>query len=162
MASPTPKQIIILGAGVSGLQTARSLLTTPSTSHYKITIIASHTPGDLSIAYTSPWAGGHWRSHATSSPEEGEVREWDKRTYEYWTSLIWGKSKLSPHPSQPGDQGDDGQDMRNISLALARMKEIGLAEKESRNYWGRVFLPFTFTQLGGPISPFPFLSPLCS
>jgi len=67
------KQIIIIGAGVTGLQTALSLLTSPSTSHYHITIIASHIPGDLAPDFTSPWAGGHWRSHAKNT-EEGTSR----------------------------------------------------------------------------------------
>jgi len=67
--SSEEKHIIIIGAGVTGLQTALSLLTSPSTSHYNITIIASHIPGDLAPEYTSPWAGGHWRSHAKNTVE---------------------------------------------------------------------------------------------
>ena len=63
------KHIIIIGAGVTGLQTALSLLTSQATSHYNITIIASHTPGDLAPEYTSPWAGGHWRSHAKNTAD---------------------------------------------------------------------------------------------
>lgn len=38
-------------AGVIGLQTAISLLE----AGYKVTIVAKHFPGDLSIEYTSPW-----------------------------------------------------------------------------------------------------------
>lgn len=139
MASDEPKYIIVLGAGVSGLQTALSLLTSASTSQYKIIIIASHTPGDLSPAYTSPWAGGHWRSHAAFSLEEVEQREWDKRTYEFWTSLMWGKEKISPHVRQSGDRVDD---VEKLKMAVVRMREIGLGEKESRNYWGKVYIPF--------------------
>ncbi|KUJ06287.1 nucleotide-binding domain-containing protein [Mollisia scopiformis] len=76
--------IIILGAGVTGLQTAISLLSSPSTSNYKVTVIASHVPGDRSSDYTSPWAGGDWRSSASLSLEDSEVREWDKKTYDHW------------------------------------------------------------------------------
>ncbi|PSS28240.1 hypothetical protein M430DRAFT_32691 [Amorphotheca resinae ATCC 22711] len=117
-----PKQIIILGAGVTGLQTALSLLTSPhqtSASPYKITLIASHVPGDVSIQYTSPWAGGHWRSHATLSASDSESREWDGRTYSYWMQLL-----------KNGD-GKEGESYEE------RVQRIGLAIKESRNYWGK-------------------------
>jgi D-amino-acid oxidase len=84
--SQPKKHIIVIGAGVSGLQTALSILS--SSQKYKVTIIALHFPGDKSIAYTSPWAGGDWRS-ATDIPE---VRGFDKRTYEYWRSLLQSSS----------------------------------------------------------------------
>jgi D-amino-acid oxidase len=84
--SQPKKHIIVLGAGVSGLQTTLSILS--SSQKYKVTIIATHFPGDKSIAYTSPWAGGDWRS-ATDLPE---VRGFDKRTYEYWRSLFSSSS----------------------------------------------------------------------
>lgn len=84
-SSTTKKHIIILGAGVTGLQTALSLL---QTNMYTVTIIAAHFPGDLSIDYTSPWAGGVWRSHALCRPEDAEVRDWDKMTYESWQELL--------------------------------------------------------------------------
>jgi D-amino-acid oxidase len=80
------KHIIVLGAGVSGLQTALSILS--AFQKYKVTIIALHFPGDKSVDYTSPWAGGDWRS-ATDIPE---VRGFDKRTYEYWRSLLSSSS----------------------------------------------------------------------
>ncbi|KAG0003442.1 hypothetical protein BGZ65_001699 [Modicella reniformis] len=51
----------ILGAGVSGLSTALTLL---EKGNYSVKIIATHLPSDLNIDYTSPWAGAHWRSFA--------------------------------------------------------------------------------------------------
>lgn len=39
-------------AGVAGLTTALIL----ARKGYKITVVAQHFPGDLSIDYTSPWA----------------------------------------------------------------------------------------------------------
>lgn len=123
-------QIIILGAGVTGLQTAISLLTNPSTSHYKISILASHVPGDKAPLYTSPWAGGHWRAHSTTAPEDREQREWDRRTYEFWTGLIWGKEGISPDIDSVG--------AGELERARARMRAVGLGEKDSRNYWAEV------------------------
>ena len=43
--------IIFCSAGVTGLQTAISLLE----AGYEVTIKAKHFPGDQSIEYTSPW-----------------------------------------------------------------------------------------------------------
>ena len=42
-------------AGVAGLTTALVL----ARKGYKITVVAKHMPGDLSIEYTSPWAVYH-------------------------------------------------------------------------------------------------------
>lgn len=119
MATP-PSHIIILGAGVTGLQTALSLLT--AHPDYTVTLIAEHVPSDLpghtSINYTSPLAGGHWRSHATLAPSDALPREWDARTYQHWTQLL--------------KDGDGKAD----ETYEARVARIGLGFKESRNYWG--------------------------
>lgn len=131
------KHIIILGAGVTGLQTALSLLTSPSTKNYKITVIATHIPGDSSPEYTSPWAGGHWRSHAGSSEEEREAAGWDRRTYEFWTRLIWGREGVSPMVGDGNGKGGESEEEK----ARKRMRVLGLGEKESRNYWGKVRIP---------------------
>ncbi|TGO16970.1 hypothetical protein BTUL_0022g00720 [Botrytis tulipae] len=72
MPSPTTKNILILGGGISGLQTAVSLLDSNTSSNnqapeYKIniTLLAKYLPGDKSETYCSPWAGADWRSHAS-------------------------------------------------------------------------------------------------
>lgn len=80
---PTPN-IVVLGAGVAGLQTVISLLEANTESH--VTIIAQHFPGDKSILYTSPWAGAQWRTHA--SRDDAEQQTWDIESYKYWLDLI--------------------------------------------------------------------------
>ncbi|KAG9319055.1 hypothetical protein KVV02_003002, partial [Mortierella alpina] len=57
----SPFNVNVLGAGVSGLTTALALL---DKGHYAVKLIATHLPSDLSIDYTSPWAGANWRSFA--------------------------------------------------------------------------------------------------
>lgn len=116
MAHPA-KQVIVLGAGVTGLQTALSLLT--STPAYKVTLLATHFPGDNSIQYTSPLAGGHWRSHVGLAASDALVRQWDARTYESWAKLL-----------RDGD-GKAGETYED------RVKRIGLGFRESRNYWAK-------------------------
>lgn len=69
-------------AGVIGLQIAIQLLN----AGYKVTVLAKHLPGDLAVEYTSPWAGAHWRSHA--SHDDKEQQKWDRETYDYWLSLL--------------------------------------------------------------------------
>ena len=46
--------IVVLGAGVSGLITALALSKNPE---YSITILAKHMPGDYDAEYASDWAG---------------------------------------------------------------------------------------------------------
>ncbi|KAF2477513.1 FAD dependent oxidoreductase [Lindgomyces ingoldianus] len=74
--------VVILGAGVIGLQTAVSLLE----AGYNVTIIAKHFPGDESIEYTSPWAGAIWRTHAT--PDQEEQCRWDLESYKSWIGVL--------------------------------------------------------------------------
>lgn len=116
MAQPA-KQVIVLGAGVTGLQTALCLLT--STPAYKVTLLATHLPGDNAIQYTSPLAGGHWRSHVGLASSDALVRQWDARTYESWARLL-----------RDGD-GKVGETYEE------RVKRIGLGFRESRNYWAK-------------------------
>ena len=106
------KHILILGAGITALQTALTLLTWPHlTLKPKITLLASHFPGSLSPQYTSPWAGGHWRSHATSSPSDSHLRAWDARTYQFWKKLL--------------ENAGEGWE-----------EHIGLGFRPSSNFWG--------------------------
>ncbi|KAF9435148.1 hypothetical protein BGZ76_006816 [Entomortierella beljakovae] len=72
----------ILGAGVSGLSTALALL---EKGHYSVKIIATHLPSDLSIDYTSPWAGAHWRSYADIA--DVEQQKLDAATYNRFAHL---------------------------------------------------------------------------
>ncbi|EMC98904.1 hypothetical protein BAUCODRAFT_31180 [Baudoinia panamericana UAMH 10762] len=102
---PVDAHILVLGAGVTGLTSAMLL----AEAGYEVTIIAAHVPGDSSIEYTSPWAGAHWRTHASS--EEPMLCDWDIQTYEYWSALL---------------------DTENKDLQLHRS---GIKMYESYDYW---------------------------
>ncbi|TGO29211.1 hypothetical protein BPAE_0017g00170 [Botrytis paeoniae] len=105
MPSPTTKTILILGGGISGLQTAVSLLTSSpnnQTPQYRITLIAKYLPGDKNENYCSPWAGADLRSHASKpsasitekrngnekEDKDRRLRKWEERTYRKWKSMI--------------------------------------------------------------------------
>ncbi|KAF2109659.1 hypothetical protein BDV96DRAFT_502229 [Lophiotrema nucula] len=69
-------------AGVIGLQTSIFL----RQAGYDVVILAKHFPGDKSIEYTSPWAGAHWRSHASKT--DFEQQSWDTETYKHMLYII--------------------------------------------------------------------------
>ncbi|KAJ6036808.1 hypothetical protein N7540_001087 [Penicillium herquei] len=67
--------IVILGAGVSGLTTAYLLSQDPSNN---ITVLAKHMPGDYDIEYASPWAGANYMPVG----EPGSKHQaWEKATW---------------------------------------------------------------------------------
>lgn len=110
------KNILVLGAGISGLQTSLSLLQ----RGHSVTMIAAHIPGELSPTYTSPWAGGHWRSHAGTSPSDVALRAYDSRTYQAWKQML-----------STAHAGLDSKRRREIE------EEMGIGFREARYYWGK-------------------------
>ncbi|EXJ86544.1 hypothetical protein A1O3_03497 [Capronia epimyces CBS 606.96] len=77
MASSTPPEFVVVGAGVVGLTTALELRRAfPSAS---ITVVAKYLPGTASATeYTSPWAGANWLSFET---ERNHLAEYDAASY---------------------------------------------------------------------------------
>ncbi|GAB7360293.1 hypothetical protein MBLNU230_g8051t1 [Neophaeotheca triangularis] len=89
------KHVVVLGAGVTGLTSAVML----AEDGYHVTILAAHVPGDSSIEYTSPWAGAHWRTHA--SVDEPILCDWDVQTLDYWTEQL----QLEKRQGREGEMG---------------------------------------------------------
>ncbi|KAF3347265.1 hypothetical protein VD0002_g5067 [Verticillium dahliae] len=67
------KNIVVLGAGVSGLTSA--LLLAKDTNN-SVTVIAKHMPGDYDIEYTSPWAGANFMPMSFEKQSRWERRTW--------------------------------------------------------------------------------------
>ncbi|KAF2400587.1 nucleotide-binding domain-containing protein [Trichodelitschia bisporula] len=84
MSTPRKRHVLIIGAGVTGLQTALALLDAGYTVH----IMADHFHYDKNkpADYASPRAGAHWRSHA--APTDTEQQAWDKATYARWLAML--------------------------------------------------------------------------
>lgn len=73
--------IVIVGAGVTGLTTALLLSENP---RYKITVAAKHMPGDYDIQYASPWAGANYMP---VSLRDTPAAQWDRDTFPYLVDL---------------------------------------------------------------------------
>ncbi|KAL1925024.1 uncharacterized protein VTP21DRAFT_4678 [Calcarisporiella thermophila] len=73
--------ITVVGAGVIGLTTAVLL----QRHGHNVTIVAAHFPGDYSIEYTSPWAGGNWMSIAGISNKK--YQKFDAVTFHKFLEL---------------------------------------------------------------------------
>ncbi|KAH8596098.1 FAD dependent oxidoreductase [Bisporella sp. PMI_857] len=65
--------IVVVGAGVSGLTTALQLSKNPE---YKVTVVAKHMPGDYDIEYTSPWAGANYMPMSDEPNSKFERDTW--------------------------------------------------------------------------------------
>ncbi|KAH7401172.1 hypothetical protein DE146DRAFT_736110 [Phaeosphaeria sp. MPI-PUGE-AT-0046c] len=76
------KSIVILGAGVIGLDVA--LLLAERGHGPQITVVAEHLPGDTSINYTSPWAGANFSAISGGDPN---ALRWDKLGYGHMMKL---------------------------------------------------------------------------
>lgn len=76
--------IVILGSGIVGLYTAYSLITYAKVDPIKVKIIAEYLPGDSSINFTSPWAGGNF---SCISPNDPDTLFYDKFTYTHLAEL---------------------------------------------------------------------------
>lgn len=70
--------VVILGSGIAGLYTAWCLIHYTNVKPSQINIIAEYLPGDQSIKFTSPWAGGNF---SCITPNDPDTLAYDKFTY---------------------------------------------------------------------------------
>lgn len=79
-------KIVVLGAGVSGLTSALSLLQLFPEQIQELTILSSELPGDYHAHdFTSPWAGANWQSFAKHG-NHAQIQR-DKLTYTKFEQL---------------------------------------------------------------------------
>ncbi|KAF9894672.1 hypothetical protein FE257_006562 [Aspergillus nanangensis] len=103
----TKNNIVVLGAGVSGLTTAYLLSKDPSNC---ITVVSKHMPGDYDIEYCSPWAGANYLPVGKSGSSH---ERWERNT---WPAL---RELTEKHP----DAGIHFQD----TIVYNRKKDQGSA-----------------------------------
>nr|BBH51408.1 D-amino acid oxidase [Rasamsonia emersonii]BBH51422.1 D-amino acid oxidase [synthetic construct] len=83
--------IVVLGAGVSGLTTAWLLSKDPSN---KITVAAKHMPGDYDIEYCSPWAGANY---LPVGAENSRVGQWERATWPHLRDIAQNHPEAGIH-----------------------------------------------------------------
>ncbi|KAH8556840.1 hypothetical protein BGW37DRAFT_474423 [Umbelopsis sp. PMI_123] len=79
-------KVNVVGAGVQGLTVALIL----QKQGYDVTVIAKYWPGDLSIEYTSPWAGADWQAMASNT--DTRLQKFETDTFR----VLWKLSHLRP------------------------------------------------------------------
>ncbi|KAH0537001.1 hypothetical protein FGG08_006173 [Glutinoglossum americanum] len=140
-AQNPPLHVIVLGAGIIGLQTAVFLLE----AGYKVTVVAKNLPGDVDLEYTSPRAGAHWRTQATAN--EIELAQWDRETYEYWLSVVAREEASRRDGFGVGDSGlkvcvHYKPEAEGWSLTAAALPRILLLVKtHTSGFGGRGLMP---------------------
>ncbi|KAF2168630.1 hypothetical protein M409DRAFT_65518 [Zasmidium cellare ATCC 36951] len=86
------QNLVVLGAGVSGLTTALLLARKNSGHGSHITIVAKHMPGDTDIEYASPWAGADFNPFTARRPSENNeelriAQEFERVSWPEWAKL---------------------------------------------------------------------------
>ncbi|KAJ5666785.1 D-amino-acid oxidase [Penicillium macrosclerotiorum] len=74
----TANNIVVIGAGVSGLTTALLLSQDPAN---KVTVASKHMPGDYDIEYASPWAGANYMPKIRFGKKDSDHAEWERATW---------------------------------------------------------------------------------
>ena len=87
------KNIVVIGAGVSGLTTAL-LLSQSTKTKYNILVVAKHMPGDYDIEYCSPWAGANYMP---VSPSGSRAAQWDRDTWAPFEKLARAQPEAGVH-----------------------------------------------------------------
>lgn len=77
-------EVVVVGCGIIGLYTTYCLINDAGVSPKKITVVAKYMPGDQSIMYTSPWAGGNF---SCITPNDPETLAFDKYTYTHLAEI---------------------------------------------------------------------------
>ncbi|KAJ8114714.1 hypothetical protein OPT61_g3471 [Boeremia exigua] len=81
--------IVVIGAGVSGLTSAYLLSKNKSNT---VAVVAKHMPGDYDIEYASPWAGANFSPMASK-----ENSRWETQTWPYLKKLATSELEAGIH-----------------------------------------------------------------
>lgn len=131
MINEPPTHIAILGAGVIGLTTALTL--SNAYPNAKLTIIATHFPGDRSISYASPWAGANWSSMAT---DNGPLENYDAVTYKRFGQLMDGESVHGCKVENVGEGNEAGLGRQGMWAVFdSPIEEAGILSEGTGKVW---------------------------
>ncbi|KAI8082575.1 uncharacterized protein B0P05DRAFT_537562 [Gilbertella persicaria] len=136
------RNIIVLGAGVSGLSTAITLL---RNGHKNVRVVGKHLPGDISSEYTSPWAGASILTFAKQ--DDTRSQEIDAYTMKEFKRLADEEPEAHvmycrgvKYSEEPGTPGEDMYCVRKI---YRNVEEIPQDQLIPGTVYGYTFETFT-------------------
>ncbi|ATY62710.1 NAD(P)-binding domain [Cordyceps militaris] len=123
----SPESIIIVGAGIIGLNVALVLAEQGYGS--MITVVAAHLPGDTALTYTSPYAGCNFSAISGSDPN---ALRWDQLGYSHLCKL----ASQEPHRSfvqrtpsiEMWDENVPNEKIKHMSEYLEDFRILGAEE----------------------------------
>ncbi|KAG9232264.1 hypothetical protein BJ875DRAFT_467290 [Amylocarpus encephaloides] len=119
--------IVVIGAGVSGLTTALLLAKDPWN---KVTVVAKHMPGDYDIEYTSPWAGADYHPFAKAGTPEAT---YEHETWQHLANLAENVPEAGIHFQKSHTY------IRNKDLEIESSKKFG--DSASSSPWWKDTVP---------------------
>ncbi|CAO0791148.1 unnamed protein product [Mucor circinelloides] len=136
------EKIIVLGAGVTGLTSAISLL---RKGYKDVTVVSKHVPGDLSTEYTSPWAGASILTVADH--DDYRLQEMDLYTMKEFERLSKEEPDAHVMPCKGIQYCEDpalpGEDPHWVRKIYKNVKEIPKSELIPGVSYGYTFESFT-------------------
>ncbi|KAJ5279231.1 D-amino-acid oxidase [Penicillium angulare] len=137
-----PETIVIIGAGVIGLSTARHIQQYLSPNQ-SVLVVARDFPSDTSVNYTSPWAGAHYRPVPGSSPQALREANQAQRTYEFMKRVEAHEPAAGvkfvqgiEHLEAPPPEYEDAQSLRSSHGGLDECRRLSSSEVPSGVKWG--------------------------
>ncbi|KAK0120666.1 hypothetical protein ONS96_010868 [Cadophora gregata f. sp. sojae] len=135
--------IVILGAGIIGLDVALELSRRGYGS--MVTIVAEHLPGDKSINYTSPWAGGNF---SAISGNDVNALKWDKAGYLEMWKLVENESPearflAKTKSTEYFDKSPDADKIKSMSTYLKDLVILPQQGLPARVEFGITFTTIT-------------------
>ncbi|KAG4417263.1 hypothetical protein IFR04_009633 [Cadophora malorum] len=139
--------IVILGAGIIGLDVALELSRRGYGS--MITIVAEHRPGDKSINYTSPWAGGNF---SAISGNDANALKWDKAGYLEMWKLVETQSPEAKYlaKTKSTEYFDKLPDQDKIKSMSTYLKDLVILPPESLPSGVEFGITFTTITINSP------------
>ncbi|KAI9276930.1 hypothetical protein BDA99DRAFT_494448 [Phascolomyces articulosus] len=156
-------KVVVVGAGVSGLTTAVDLL---KNGYKDVTVIGQYIPGDMTTAYTSPWAGASILSFASSNDVRLQEIDADAhKVFKYLAENVPESSVIHCPGIQFNDQEDEaGEDSFWVRKIYPKFQEIPKNKLPEGVHKGYTFETYTLsvpkylkwlveqvTQLGGKV-----------
>ncbi|KAF6839277.1 d-amino acid oxidase [Colletotrichum plurivorum] len=144
--TPQHPRIVIVGAGIVGLNTA--LVLSRRGLGQSIVVVAEHLPGDTSINYASPWAGANFSAISGSDPN---ALRWDRLGYSHLMQLAQTRGRESFVQRTPSvEYWDEGFPADKINSISEYMQDFSVLPQEELPDGAAFGAAFTTVTLNAP------------